>query len=368
MKESKLNKALKQVEITIRRVFMSSLQFRSRFRKDRAHPSLPLQLPKNPTILFLRQDRLGDAIISTPIFIELYKKYPNAHFIMLLGENNQGIADLLPIPCEIVIYHKQPLADMNMLRKLRKRKIDVLIDLMDNPSTTSSILAAAISARYSIGIEKANSSSYNITVPLVDRAKFHIARRIAELLKPFGIDPEGISLRPTLKDIPVNKIDGRLGLVISAGAANRHVSVKTNAEIAKGIIDGGFASEVIILFHPKDRKLADEIISKTTDPRIKLAPATDSFFEYAAQIKSCSIVISPDTSALHLCSAYGIPVLGLYAPFPPELHYWTPIGVPYEMIISEPSLELLEASNVIEHLKKLVEKVKPVLHEMTSTK
>ena len=337
---------------------MSSLQFRSRFQKDHAHPTLPLQLSANPTILFLRQDRLGDAIISTPVFIELHKKYPSAHFIMLLGANNCGIADLLPIECEVVVYRKKPFADINMLRKLRKRKIDVLIDLIDNPSSTSSILTAAISANYSIGIEKENSSSYNITVPLVDRAKFHIARRIAELLKPFGIDPEGISLRPTLKNIHVNKIDGRLGLVISAGALNRQVSVKTNAEIATNIISGGFASEVIILFHPKDRKLADEIISRTDDSRITLAPSTHNFSEYAAQLRSCEFVISPDTSALHLCSAYGIPVLGLYAPFPPELHYWTPIGVPYEMIISKPSLESLEASNVIDHFQKLLDKVK----------
>ncbi len=337
---------------------MASLQFHSRFGKDPLHPALPLQLPENPTILFLRQDRLGDAIISTPVFIELHKKYPKAHFIMLLGENNRGIADLLPIDCEIIIYRKKPLRDMNMLRKLRKRKIDVLIDLMDNPSTTSSILTAAISARYSIGIDKANSSSYNITVPLVDRAKFHIARRLAELLRPFGIDPDNISLQPKLKASSNNTIEGRIGLVISAGAVNRYIPVKTNAEIAEGMISGGYASEVMILFHPKDKKLADDIISRTSDSRIKLAAATDNFSEYAAQIRSCEVIISPDTSALHLCSAYGIPVLGLYAPFPPELHYWTPIGVPYEMIISEPSLESLQANNVIEHLKELVEKVR----------
>lgn len=350
---------MKRIEIAIRRGFIASLQFRSRFRKDSIHPSLPLQLPEDPTILFLRQDRLGDAIISTPVFIELKKKYPLAHFIILLGENNRGIAELLPIDCEFVVYHKKPLADMKMLRKLRKRKIDVLIDLIDNPSSTSSILAAAISAHYSVGIQKANSSSYNIIVPLVDRAKFHIARRIAELLRPFGIDPDTISLKPQLKDFPSRAVKGRTGLVISAGAASRYVSAKINSEIAKGIINAGYASEVIILSHPKDRKLADDILSRTNDTQITLAPATYNFSEYAAQITSCEFIISPDTSALHLCSAYGIPVVGIYAPFPPELHYWTPIGVPYEMIVQEPSLESLEASRVLSALKNLIEKVKP---------
>lgn len=347
----------------MRRSFIASLQFRSRFKKESAAPKLPLELPDDPTILFLRQDRLGDAIVSTPLLIELYKKYPKAHFIMLLGENNKGIADLLPINCEVAVYKKQPLKDMAMLRKLRKRKIDVLIDLMDNPSSTSSILMAAIAPKYCIGIDKANSSSYNIRVPLIDRAKFHIARRLAELLRPFGIDPETISLRPQLKQIEISTIPGRIGLVVSAGAASRYVSAQINAKIASQIIERNLASEVIILFHPKDRKLADDIIGRTQNSHITLADETYNFSEYAAQLRLCEYILSPDTSALHLCSAYGIPVVGIYAPFPPELHYWTPIGVPYEIIIQYPSLESLEATNVISHLEKLMDRVRSFEHK-----
>ena len=363
MKESRLSKALKKAEIAIRRAFISSLQLRTKFSKSSAAPQLPLELPDDPTILFLRQDRLGDAIVSTPVFTEMYKKYPRAKFIVLLGENNQGIAELLPLSCEVFIYRKKPIDDIDMLLKLRKKRIDILIDLMDNPSSTSSILTAIIAAKYSIGIDKANSSSYNITVPLIDRAKFHIARRLVELLKPFGIDPESVSLKPQLKDILSQKVGGRIGLVISAGAKSRYVPTKTNAEIANKIIEQGLALEVKILFHPNDKKFADEVRSLTTDLRITLASPTQNFVEYVKQIRSCEYVISPDTSALHLCSAYGIPVLGLYAPFPPELHYWTPTGVPYEMIIQTPYLEYLESDNVISHLKKLIEKVKPQIEE-----
>jgi len=61
-----------------------------------------------------------------------------------------------------------------MLRNLRKRKIDILIDLIDNTSSTSSILISAITPKFSIGIEKDNSASYDATVPLVDRSKNHM--------------------------------------------------------------------------------------------------------------------------------------------------------------------------------------------------
>lgn len=360
---SKLKKIGKKIEHAARRVFISSLQCRSGNHVLVTKTSEVLQLPANPTILFLRQDRLGDAIISTPVFTELYNKYPAGKFIVLLGENNKGIRDLLPIPCEVEVYRKKPLADMMMLRRLRKKKIDVLIDLIDNPSSTSSILTAAISAKYSVGIEKANASSYAITVPLIDRAKYHIARRIAELLRPFGIDPEHISLRPQLKDLTVKKIQGKAGIVISAGAPDRYIPVKINAEIAEAIIERGFASEVAIYFHPKDRKLAEEIINRTKNQHITLAQPSAVFSEYAKGIVSCEFIVSPDTSAIHLCSAYGIPVMGIYAPFPPELHYWTPIGVPYEMIVQYPDLGSLETSNVIHHIEKLLQTVTPKVQE-----
>jgi len=361
--ESKLKKFGKKIELAIRRAFIFSLQFRSRPPINQL--SEALQLPENPTILFLRQDKLGDAIISTPLLVAIHKKFPAAHCIMLLGEKNKGIADLLPIPCEIIIYRKNFFSDLSMLWKLRKRTIDVLVDLMDNPSSTSSILSAAISARYSIGIEKENASAYSIIVPLLDRAQFHITRRLLELARPFGIDPESIPLRAVLKDIPIEKIHGRVGLVISAGVLDRQLTPEVNTEIASEIITRNYASEVMIFCDPKDRATGQTIAGKANNSRITLTPISKTFSEYAAALKTCEFVITPDTSAVHVCSAYHIPVVVMTNPFPPTLHYWTPIDVSYELI-HEVNVKSLDSKTVVKHFEKLLEKVKPKVLEATT--
>ena len=344
---------LKHSEIAIRKAFIRLLMLRS----QQQSPELPLSVGDSPTILLLRQDRLGDAIITTPLLLALKAKYPNAHFIMLLGENNKDIAPLMPFEMEFVIYRKHILEDIEMLRKLRHRKIDVLIDLMDNPSATSSMLTAMIAAKYSVGIQKENASMYNVLVPLLDRAKYHVTRRITELASAFGIDPETINLKPTLKSQNVEQIRGRVGLNISAGAESRCATIETNARIASGIIAEQLANEVIIFSLPKERKKAEAIITLANDNRVMLAPETATFNDFAKQIAQCEILITPDTSALHIASAYGIPVVGLYAPFPSWLHYWTPIGVEYEMIIQEPNLSFLDAEQVIAALKTLRHKI-----------
>jgi ADP-heptose:LPS heptosyltransferase len=360
---------LKQIELAIRRAFIFLLSLRS----SKASLTSCPDLGESPTILFLRQDRLGDAIITTPLLVALRNKYPTSKFIMLLGENNRDIAPLLPIQTEIIIYKKKPIEALEMLWKLRRRKIDVLIDLMDNPSATSSILTAAIGATCSIGIAKDNASSYSILVPLIDRRKYHIIRRIAELLRPFGIDPESISLKPILLPYGIKKIKGKLGLNISAGQPNRRATNDTNAAIALGAINSGIASNVVLYYHPSDSERAKQIIAIAGDSRIRLADAIPSFEAFAREIATCELLITPDTSTLHLASAYGIPVVGLFPPSPPTLHYWTPMGVEYEMVIHGPTFETLEAEDVLEALLRLSKRLKandskpPIIEEQSIT-
>ncbi|HEY6171254.1 MAG TPA: glycosyltransferase family 9 protein, partial [Candidatus Kapabacteria bacterium] len=289
MKESQIQRILKRGELALRRSFISLLSKRS----TQATIISLLPLPQRPKILFLRQDRLGDAIISTPLLVAIKEKYPDAEIMMLLGENNKGISPLLPIKCETFIYKKELLADLSLLRALRKKKIDVLIDLQDNASATSSILIAAIGARYSVGIEKENASSYNVLVTRLDQSKYHIARRIAELLTPFGINPNALSLRPILKDIAFKEVEDRVGMVFSAGAADRYIPTSKSAEITRAVIETGLASEIVIFFHPKDEIYVREIVEIVNDPRVKPSPMTSSFEDYASLLRSCSIVITP---------------------------------------------------------------------------
>ena len=350
-------KALKTIEHFMRRSFIAFLRFRSRINKNLLVPPFPLPLSENPTIILLRQDKLGDAIISTALISALYTKYPKGHFILLLGSKNKGIAPLLPIPCEVLVYQKKLFSDLRMLTDLRKRKADVLIDLIDNPSSTSSIIATAIAATYTIGIEKENASSYNVIVPLLDRSTFHIARRILELLRPFGIDPEFVQTRPILKPPKQKRIAGRVGLVISAGVPERELTPDAYAEIAKGIIEGGSAEQVLVLADPRQRSLAESMVVKINEPSIILAPLTNSFEEFATQLATCELIVTPDTSAVQLCSAYNIPVVILANPFPPSLHYWTPIGVDYELIAVEPNVKHTSVAEVLYRLKALQKKV-----------
>jgi ADP-heptose:LPS heptosyltransferase len=345
-----IKRGMKQVELAIRGLTLGLLSRRS---APSSEHSLPLLLPSEPRILFLRQDRIGDAVVTTPLLVAVKQKYPHARITMLLGDNNRAIRPLLPIDCDTVVYAKSLLRDLRMLRSLRKQRFDVAIDLTDNASVTSSMLMAMIKPRFAIGIEKENRSVYNVIVPRIDRLENHISSRIAELLRPLGIDPSAIDLKPILRVDRQNGLPGRLGLNISAGTESRWAPERVYAAIAQSALESGAWSEIRVYCEPRDTDKATSIVSMADDPRVTLQPPTRSYGEFASALSSCEALITPDTSVVHLAAALDIPQVVIFAPIPEGLHYWTPIGVPYEMLVQHPNLSTLEPQTVIALLRKL---------------
>ncbi|MEO6940724.1 MAG: glycosyltransferase family 9 protein [Candidatus Kapaibacterium sp.] len=353
MKTPLFRRTLHTLELGIRRSFLFALSL----RKKRGQAQT-VTLAPNATILFLRQDRIGDAIVTTPLLVALQHRYPDAHIMMLLGSNNQAIRDMLPVECETFIFTKNVVKDRKLIRQLRSRKIDVLIDLTDNASVTSSILISSIQAKTSIGIEKENGVVYDILVPRLDREETHISRRIAELLRPLGIDPDTIDLRPRLRLPESIKIKGRVGINISAGGDSRYAPVETYSAIASSILHMSGISEVAILCQPSDGAIADAIVASAADDRISKLPPSASYKEFAGWLATCEYLITPDTSVVHLGAAVGIPMVVIYAPIPEGLHYWTPTGVTFEMMIQMPTLETLEPEPVVRLFQALLAKTK----------
>ena len=350
MEETRTRRVVKRGELAIRRAFITFLSRRSL----KSSPTLPLQLPDSPTILILRQDRFGDAIITTPLLVALKERYPTARLMVLLGEKNKSIAPLLPIECDTFVYRKNLATDIALLWTIRKIQVDVLIDLQDNASATSSIITAAVSARYSIGIEKENASSYNVLAKRLDQKTVHISRRIAEVLRPLGIDPDTISLQPKLNILFPPRIAGRIAVNISVGKSSCWVPPHVQSQICALVSSVPDTQEVLVFAHPKDKKEQEEVIRLANTMKVKPAPLTNSFVEYALLLSSCEILLTPDTSTVHLGAALGIPMVAYY--LRSSLHYWTPIGVEYRMLTKD-NLQDISVNNVLVLFKELLDEV-----------
>jgi ADP-heptose:LPS heptosyltransferase len=357
---------VKRIEIAVRTAlvrWMSRWARRSRPLDDTADLN-------RATILLVRQDRIGDVLISTPLVAALARHYPGAAIDFFLSRNNAFVLENDARVRKRWVYTKGILSSLKLLGAIRRQRYDFVVDLMDNPSTTSTLLCAFCGARWTVGIAKENDFVYDVTVPLRSRRDVHIVDRIAQLLTPFGIDPDAEELaleyavQPgskafadrTLRDLGISS--PVVGVNISPAVGARYWGADKYRTLLESIVNHHPEQAVLLLYEPKDRPQAEQIGDGLAG--VYLSPPTRSFDHFAALVERLSLLVTPDTSAVHLGAAFRIPVVALYVQSDPSLRVWDPYGTRSAVHVTDvDDLTTIPAGEVIESVERLLAEVAP---------
>jgi ADP-heptose:LPS heptosyltransferase len=328
-------------------------------------------LPSNPRILIIRPDKLGDMLITLPTIKAIREAYPEAHIDILAGKVNLPLRDQLLIYAnECFLYDKTIRGILSLYFSLPQKKYDIAIDPLDNPSTTSGYLIAMSKAKLKVGIHKSNAHVYTHCVIPRDRKNTHIVERTAQLLLAFGINPDELAL-----DIPYvlskslsdesKQLLQKAGLDISKPVITINIAGALEARILRpeSAIEWintikHFADESgiqVMICGEKKHEIALRIITKETG--IFLAPFVQSYHAFAGLLSASSMLISPDTSVLHLISSWKIPCLAFFVDDRSNTAVWTPYASPHEYIITyTPSVNNIHSNEIISAFERLVKK------------
>jgi ADP-heptose:LPS heptosyltransferase len=272
-------------------------------------------------ILLLRHDRIGDVMVSVPFIKLLREVFPIVELDILLSSNNiAASAAVKPYVNNIYVYDKGLISIIKLLRQLNKAKYDMIIDLFDNSSTTSSMIIKFANPLYSLGINKNNNYSYSHVVPLLNKNKYHIVERIAQLILPFGINPssQDLKLSYPLTDELINKANNylsnckskfKLGINLSGSNRSKYWGTENYIEFIKYINNKEPHFDVVIFYTPEYEQDFKEISENSICFK---APPGKSFDEYAAMLSLCNVILTPDTAAVHIAAAFKIPCIGLF--------------------------------------------------------
>jgi len=337
-------------------------------RKSTALPSKA----ENGKYLFIRQDRIGDVLVSTPLFRLLKLRFPNATIDVLLSKNNEFVLANNPHIRKRWIYTKKVGDTLRLIHALRKEHYDYAIDLIDNPSATSTIACLLSGARTTIGLDKENSYAYDISVPLPSRKETHIVERLAQLLTPFGISPGPDEL--IIEYFPSNdsrnfanqflgnaklKDKKLIGINISAGGNVRFWGVENFKKLIRYLENNYPAYQNLLLYNSDYSEKALEIGAHFSS--VTLSPITHTFDQFAALIEKVELLITPDTSAVHLAAAFSIPSVVLYVQSNPNLRIWEPYRTPCEPVVTNvddlTTITVEEVIKAVDHLFKRTSKL-----------
>ncbi len=356
-----MEEAIKNIEIGFRRLLIRIL---SRLVRRRAVIAATTDF-NSCKFLFVRQDRIGDVLISTPLFQALKNHYPGAILDVLLSVNNHFALDNDPLIRKRWIYKKNVISAIRMIRAIRREKYDFVIDLMDNPSATSTVICLLSGSQCNIGLDKENAYVYDVTVPLLSRKHVHIVDRIAQLLRPFRIDPANESLhvrytvggpaRQFAADV-LNRLALRpgkiVGINISAGHEVRFWGIDNFRSLISQLRHKTPRRPILLLFKPQHESLAKDIVHGFED--VYLSPLTHSFDEFAALISVLGLLITPDTSAVHLAAAFDIPSVVLYVQSDKSLRIWDPYKSPSVSLVADiDDLRVIPPGDVVRAASKL---------------
>ena len=319
---------------------------------------------KAASFCIVQLGRIGDLILTTPVFEAIKKDNPNHRISVLCGRNNFKFAESYPLIDDVYVYWKKPIALFQLLFSLRKQRFDYWIDPKDHSSGESKFFASVCGAKTKIGYNGSNSTVFNIPVPSAEEQyDVHVIKRYLNPLNQIGISADRFAPKLYLNSLSEHhlntflaehKLTDYVHINISASLDERYWVDEKWIELEHQISD---TSDTLFSCDPKDTERLDRIVAKCK--RAKRYP-TKSLEDVYSLAHHARCVISPDTAVVHIASAFNTPVVGLYANRKWNLKKFPPSSAHYKLVINECSdtfIKDISVQDVLKAYNELMERI-----------
>ncbi len=293
-------------------------------------------------LVFCRQ-AIGDVIMAIPSFEALRNAHPEAHITFYTMEWNRGIAGLIGVFDEVklldneTVMHKSVTGLLRFVSMVRKERFDAVVTL-DSFMFPLYFYLAGIPVR--IGYEydregfaltrKIRISSRNYQVDnflsLVELAGASSLKRNLHLSLPSHKETmeEIESLLPRGDTVPVIAVVAGGGSNPGGRNAAKNWSTEGFARVIAKLMEEHDASVLLCGKGEEDAGIAESVISMAglasgpnCEGRIINLVDRTSLRQAAALFQRCDVVITNDTSLMHLAAAVGAPTVSIFGPTDP---------------------------------------------------
>ena len=274
------------------------------------------------SILFLRYDgKIGDMVVNSLMFREIKKVYPN----IKIGVVARGAAiDIIkdnPNVDKIYEYHKDRKKIKNLALMIKEEKYDLLIDFSEMLRVNQMMLINLCRARFNIGLDRKEWKLFDLSIESGKDFKWteHITKRYLAYLIKLGLKKENIDISYDIYlknekkyEIFFNKIKENKKLILNPYGASKHksFSIETLENIINYLKDKDIA---IILVYFGDKYEELKFLEKKYK-YVYIPKKIESILDTAILIKKSDYVISPDTSIVHIASAFNKKMITVYPP------------------------------------------------------
>jgi len=297
----------------------------------RQESDAPLQLGTITKILFIRLDRIGDVVLSTPALRALKQHFPGAELTVMLRSSTRGLVEHNPFVDRIVTVDR--FSDLvSAIRGLRACRFDLVVDPYDDWPIESALVAGLSGARVRIGYAVAGREAF-FNVRLRQHGKErHMTDVVMHSLKPLGISPYDVQPKVYLSRRELESAGQWLGerrgcrlplIGVHPGASCETQRWPSEYYAQLGSLLLREKRQGLIVFGgPEDRERVDAIAEQIGEP--VLTCVTEDIRRFSALVSYCKILVCNNSGPLHVACALGVPTVSVMGPTVKER--WMPRG------------------------------------------
>ncbi|MGN8048777.1 glycosyltransferase family 9 protein [Curtobacterium sp. 22159] len=278
-----------------------------------------------PELLVLRAIKLGDLLVAVPALHALRRAFPDHRITLATTAWLAPVVELLP---EVDVHLAQHGLDHPI--GADRGVVDVAVNL-HGAGPESSDLIAALGARRVIGHA---DPVHGLDGP-VWPDDVHERERWTRLLDWHGIpaDPDEVAIARPAAD---PALAGAAVVHIGAFHGARHWPTDRFAEVVRVLRARGL--DVVLTGGADDVERAAAVARAAGLGEEAVLAGVLGLQEFAGVIAAARLVVTVDTGAAHLASAYGIPSVVVFGPAPPEA--WGPPASGPHVVLTDASVRL----------------------------
>lgn len=259
----------------------------------------------NKVLLLRLDDKIGDMVVATGVIKALSDE--NIKVYLLTGPLCANLLAHSEYVEEIFIYQSR-----GSLTYLTRECFDVVIDFDDVVTYERCNLIHKISAKNSIGFNKENIHVYNVSIDFIDENQ-HVTGRHARVLQLFGMRGTDYKYYVPVSQDSVERVEK----LLCSLTYQRLIAINP----LTGSDDKDLSSEQIqqLVNHIKSRYPRDQVILIGVDKKIASLGIDDVVYVKGSTvntaveiIRRADVIVSPDTSVVHICRVFNKPLLAIY--------------------------------------------------------
>jgi ADP-heptose:LPS heptosyltransferase len=303
--------------------------------------------PSLRRILLVRNDRIGDLVLTLPALEAVRRHWPEAHLTALVSPYAGPLISGHRAIDELVFDSKSDSA-WQLGRRLRAMRFDAALVFNSSTRNCLAVWAARIGRRVCWGYKPAGWLAATDRVmlhrgdPPVHEAEFALA-----FVRRLGAPAELATLIPTLEIDPatharvaerIGRELGTAGPLFGVHPGNRNSAYNWPASrYAQLVCQLAPYGRVMVTGSPAEQPILDLIRRHLSEPLIQRVGffADLGLHELAVAIAQQTVLVVSSTGPMHIAGVVATPTVALFSPHPAHVPAkWAPLGTDHTLLVA----------------------------------